>query len=97
MRLIQALMVLVLILLFFQLAPIIIWILKLVLAIGFLSLAYERYKFERYGAAIIYLILALLFQPILYIGMSKIIWTIIQVIVLLWLINLIFGQERDIF
>ena len=97
MKIIQALMILVLVLLFFNLAPLIIWILKLVLALGFFSLAYERFQAERFGAATVYLILGLMFLPFIHLGLGLIIWRIIQVVVLLWLIMLIFGKEEDIF
>ena len=97
MKIIQALLILLLVLLFFNLAPLIIWILRLIIALGFISLAYERYKYDRIGATIIFVILALIFQPIVALHLGKILWTLLQIGVLVWLIMLIFGKEEDIF
>jgi len=95
MRLINALMILIIILLFFQLAPVLIWILKLLLALGFISLAYDEYKHDHIGWTIFYGILALVFQPLVPLGLGQAILTVIKILVLLWLVKLIFGKEEN--
>ncbi len=94
MRLLEAFLALLLILMFFSLMPVALWILKLVLALGFLLIAYDAYKEERIFKAIIFLILAIVFQPIVAIPLGKAIWYVIQLAVLLWLIGLIFKPEK---
>ena len=93
MRLIQAFMILLLVLLFFQLTPLILWILKLLLALGFLSLAYDSYKEDRPGMAVLYVFLALLFQPLVNIGLGRALWSLVQIIILVWLLSLIFRKD----
>ncbi len=95
MKFIHALMILIIILLFFQLTSVFIWILKLLLALGFISMAYDEYKHDHIGWAIVYAILALVFQPLVPVGLGQVIWTVIKILVLLWLVKLIFGKEEN--
>ncbi len=92
-KLVELLLILVLVLMFFSFAPIIVWILKLILALAFIGIAYDDYKEEKYFKAIIYLLLAILFQPILYIPLGKAIWYVIQVAVIIWLLTVIFKED----
>ena len=48
---------------------------------GFGVLAYEAYKDKRQNEVILYIALAVLFQPLLKIGLGRTIWNIIDVIV----------------
>ncbi len=92
-RLFEGLLILVLILMFFSLAPVILWILKLILALGFLGIAYDAIKQERWGKAIIFILLAILFQPIMDVGFGKAVWYVIQLAVIVWLLTLIFKED----
>ncbi len=94
MRLLEAFLALLLILMFFSLMPVALWILKLVLALGFLLIAYDAYKEGKGFKAVIFLVLAIVFQPIVAIPLGKAIWYVIQLVVLLWLIGLIFKPEK---
>ena len=94
MRLLEAFLALLLILMFFSLMPVALWILKLVLALGFLLIAYDAYKEGKGFKAAIFLVLAIVFQPIVAIPLGKAIWYVIQLAVLLWLIGLIFKPEK---
>ncbi len=98
MKLIQALMILLIVLLFFNFAPIIVKILSFIVALGFFSLTYESFTKKKYFAALVYLILGIVFLPFVHLGLGNIIWRSIQIVVLVWLIILIFGKkEEDIF
>ena len=49
--------------------------------IGFGYLAFKAYQNEQTSEAIIYMVLALLFQPLFKIALGRILWNIIDVIV----------------
>jgi len=63
---------------------------RFVALIGFLFLANRAYQKERQNEAIIYLVLALLFQPFFKIAFGRQIWNVIDVIIGLGLILSIF-------
>ncbi len=93
-RILEAFLALLLILMFFSLMPIVLWILKLVLAIGFLLIAYDAFKQDKIFKSIIFLLLAIVFQPIIAVPLGKAVWYTLQLIVLIWLIGLIFKPEK---
>ncbi len=94
MKIFQALLILALVLMFFSMAPIVLWILKLFLAIGFIAIAVDAYKENKTGKAIIFAILAILFQPVLNIGLGKAIWYTLQIALIIWLLTLIFQKQE---
>ena len=95
MKLIQGFLILLLILLFFKLAPVIIWILKLLLAIGFISLAYKEFNRNKFFLAFLYLLLALLFQPLINLGFGRVIWFTLELFVIVLLLILIFDKQEN--
>lgn len=64
--------------------------------ISFLYLAYDSFKNETKSFAIIYLALALLFQPIFKISLAREIWNIIDVIIGIALIISIFIKPKSV-
>lgn len=54
---------------------------RFVAMVGFALLAYDAYEGQRQNEVIIYVALALLFQPFVKIGLGRTIWNIIDVIV----------------
>lgn len=65
--------------------------------IGFLILAYSNYERNKClnSTAIIYLALALLFQPFIKVALGKTIWNIVDVVVSAGLIVSIFGNSKE--
>lgn len=62
--------------------------------IGFSFLAYDTLKKKRNIEAVIFICLAILFQPILKIHLTKAIWIVIDLIVAIWLIISLFRKEK---
>lgn len=61
--------------------------------IGFLILAYNAYENGYKSEAIIYVCLALLFQPLLKIALGREIWNVVDVLVGIGLIGSIFWER----
>jgi len=62
--------------------------------IGFSFLAYDARKKKKNIESIIFICLAILFQPILKIHLTKPIWIVIDLVVGVWLIASPFIEER---
>ena len=62
--------------------------------IGFSFLAYSAFKKKRNIEAVIFICLAILFQPILKIHLTKTIWIVIDLVVGIWLIISLFTNEK---
>lgn len=67
---------------------------RIVAMIGFAILAYQASRMEHNTETIIYVGLALLFQPLIKIALGRPIWNIVDVIVAAGLIISIFRQSR---
>ena len=67
---------------------------RFVSTIAFLYLAYYEYVTGSKYVHIIYLALALLFQPFLKIALGRSLWNIVDVIVALWLIATLFINSK---
>ena len=61
-------------------------LIRFIALIGFGVLAYQSYQKERQTEFVIYLILAILFQPIFKIYLGRTIWNIIDVVVAIGLL-----------
>jgi len=66
---------------------------RIIAMTGFSILAYYMYKEERDVEMIVYICLAILFQPIVKIPLGRVLWNIIDVIVGLGLIISIFLKK----
>lgn len=64
--------------------------------IGFSLLAYYANINENKTEMIIYIGLAILFQPIIKIALGRTMWNIVDVIVGLWLINLVLKVKKEV-
>lgn len=62
--------------------------------VGFGVLAYKSYEQQRQTEMIIYIALAILFQPLLKISLGRQIWNIIDIIVGIGLIVTIFWKRK---
>ena len=63
---------------------------------GFLILAYQSYKTDNKILMIIFICLAILFQPIIKITLGRIIWNIVDVIVgILLIVSIFFKPKHD--
>ncbi len=62
--------------------------------IGFSFLAYDARKKKRNIETIIFICLAVLFQPILKIHLTKTIWIVIDLVIGIWLILSLFKKEK---
>lgn len=62
--------------------------------IGFAILAYDRYQAGQGRMAILYMGLALLFQPFVPISLGRELWMIIDVVVALWLVISLFLERH---
>jgi hypothetical protein len=67
---------------------------RIVAMIGFAILAYQASRMEHNTETIIYVGLAILFQPLIKIALGRPIWNIVDVIVAAGLIISIFRQSR---
>jgi hypothetical protein len=63
--------------------------------VGFVVLAYFANEKDRKTEAVIYLILAILFQPLFKIALGRELWNIVDVIVGIGLILSLFLPEKD--
>ncbi len=93
MKFLEAALILLVILIFVVTAPVLLWILKLLLAIGLISLAVSAWKEDKIFNAVIFLILGLAFQPIVPLGFGEIVWTVLKIALILWLLSLIFAKN----
>ncbi len=62
--------------------------------VGFGYLAYESYQKNREKEIILYIALAILFQPIFKIALGRTIWNIVDVIVAIFLILSLFNKTK---
>jgi predicted membrane protein len=63
---------------------------------GFIYLAVENYKSNKKKVVLIYLALALLFQPFFKIALGRLIWNIVDVILAIGLTTtIIYSQKRN--
>ena len=67
---------------------------RLLALVGFSILAYLTYKEERYIEMILYIGLAILFQPLIKIALGRTLWNIVDVIVGIGLIVSIFVNKN---
>ena len=58
--------------------------------VGFALLAYISYQHDNAKVAIVYIVLALLFQPFIKIVLGRTIWNIVDVLAASWLIFSLF-------
>ena len=61
--------------------------------VGFAILSYNSYSREEYTAAIIYVVLALLFQPLFKVSLGRDVWNVLDVIVGVGLLVSIFRSR----
>ncbi len=71
-------------------------LIRFIALIGFGVLAYQSYQKERQTEFVIYLILAVLFQPIFKIYLGRTIWNIIDVVVAIGLLFSIVNNKNKI-
>jgi hypothetical protein len=65
--------------------------------VGFVLLAYFSYQQQQKVAVIVYITLALLFQPFLKIALGRTVWNVVDVIIAIGLIlSLFFKPKKDI-
>lgn len=62
---------------------------------GFVYLALESYKIGRQREFIIYLVLAILFQPLLKISLGRVLWNVVDVVVAIGLIISLFRPKNN--
>ena len=63
--------------------------------IGFGILAYTAYEEEKMEMVVVYVALAILFQPLMKISLGREIWNVVDVVVGAWLIyGMLKGQEK---
>ena len=62
--------------------------------LGFALLAYFSYEQNRKTEVIIYIALALLFQPFIKVALGRTIWNVVDVVVAVGLIGSLFVKER---
>lgn len=67
---------------------------RFVSLIGFAILAYQASQQEKQTEVVIYVVLALLFQPFLKISLGRTLWNIVDIIVAIGLLLSIFGQTN---
>jgi len=64
--------------------------------VGFAVLAYDSFKREEQRMAIVYVGLALLFQPFVKVALGRTVWNIVDVVVaILLLFTVFFGRKRN--
>jgi hypothetical protein len=63
--------------------------------IGFTILAFEANQKENHSEVIIYIVLAILFQPLFKISLGRTLWNIIDVIVAIGLLLTIFSETDN--
>ena len=68
---------------------------RMVALIGFSVLAYPSYKTDNVEIAILYVGLAILFQPLIKIPLGRMMWNIVDVIVGVGLIISIFIKQKN--
>lgn len=68
---------------------------RFIALIGFGILAYHAYKNEKIPQMIIYLVLALLFQPLLKVALGRDIWNIVDVIVGIGLLSSVLIPNKE--
>lgn len=66
---------------------------RFIALISFGILAYNAYQNERQTEAIVYIVLAILFQPFLKIALGRTLWNIVDVIVAIGLILSLLGLK----
>ncbi len=71
-------------------------LIRFIALIGFGVLAYKSYQKERQTEFVIYLILAVLFQPIFKIYLGRTIWNIIDVVVAIGLLYSVVNNKNKI-
>ena len=71
-------------------------LIRFIALIGFGVLAYQSYQKEKQTEFVIYLILAVLFQPIFKIYLGRTIWNIIDVVVAIGLLFSIVNNKNKI-
>lgn len=64
--------------------------------VGFGVLAYEAYKEGKQTEVIIFIALAILFQPLFKIALGRVMWNIVDVIVAVGLIISIFTKPKNV-
>jgi hypothetical protein len=62
---------------------------------GFLYLAYDAYRHEQTGAVVIFIALALLFQPFEKILLGRMIWNLVDVLVAIGLLLSLIASKKD--
>ena len=62
---------------------------------GFTLLAYYSYEQSRKVEVIVYILLALLFQPFLKVALGRTIWNVVDVVVAVGLIGSLFGNKKN--
>ncbi len=68
---------------------------RIVALIGFSVLAYRSYKTDNVEVAILYVGLAILFQPLIKVPLGRMMWNIVDVIVGVGLIVSLFIQKNN--
>lgn len=64
--------------------------------VGFAVLAYDSFKREEQRMAIVYVGLALLFQPFVKVALGRTVWNIVDVVVAILLLSTVFfGRKRN--
>lgn len=64
--------------------------------VGFAVLAYDSFKMEEQRLAIVYVCLALLFQPFIKVALGRTIWNVVDVGVAILLVGTVFiGRKRN--
>lgn len=70
-------------------------LIRLIALLGFGVLAYQAYHQKRQAEMLIYIFLALLFQPFFKIALGRALWNVVDVIVGLYLLISIFLKTKN--
>ena len=62
--------------------------------VGFAALAYDSFKMEEQRLAIVYVFLALLFQPFVKVALGRTVWNMVDVGVAIFLVVTVFVDRK---
>ena len=68
---------------------------RFIALVGFSALAYQSFKSKNKNLTIIYVALAILFQPLFKIALGRIIWNITDIVVAIFLITTIIHPQIE--
>jgi hypothetical protein len=69
-------------------------LIRYIALVGFAILAYYEYERKNLPMAIVYIVLVILFQPIVKVPLGRQVWNIVDVVVAMWLVVSVFVQKQ---